>query len=250
LPAVFHSLLAGVLLLTTAPPSGAAETDRQIRTVALPPGRTLALEITIGDVRIEGSGRSDGLIEVVRHAPTTARLDEVPLVIEETATDVLIRAAQKDGGTDPALRSDVVLRVPHHAVLRSVQIAEGALQVSALNGAITADVRRGSITAADLQGAVRLETGIGDVTVERARLSANGVLRLRAFNGDVRLTLDGMPADARVLALALNGTIKSEIPLRYRDTWGPRWGEATLGKGEPVISIDVITGIVDRRVRK
>ena len=30
-----------------------------------------------------------------------------------------------------------------------------------------------------------------------------------------------------------------------KDTWGPRWGEATLGKGEPVISIDVITGTIE-----
>ena len=65
---------------------------------------------------------------------------------------------------------------------------------------------------------------------------------MRAFNGDVRLTLDEVPTDARVMALALNGTISSDIPLTMKDTWGPRWGEATLGKGEPVVSIDVITG--------
>ena len=65
---------------------------------------------------------------------------------------------------------------------------------------------------------------------------------MRAFNGDVRLTLAERPADARILALALNGTIKSDIPLTLRETWGPRWGETTLGKGEPVISLDVVTG--------
>ena len=53
------------------------------------------------------------------------------------------------------------------------------------------------------------------------------------------------PTDARILALALNGPIASDIPLKTRDTWGPRWGEATLGKGEPVISIDVVTGSIE-----
>jgi hypothetical protein len=76
-------------------------------------------------------------------------------------------------------------------------------------------------------------------------LSANGLLRLRAFNGDVRLSLASRPTDARIMALALNGHIKSEIPLKMRDSWGPRWGEATLGKGEPVISLDVVTGVID-----
>ena len=60
----------------------------------------------------------------------------------------------------------------------------------------------------------------------------------------MRLTLAERPADARVMALALNGTISSDIPLRTKDAWGPRWGEATLGQGEPVIAIDVITGAI------
>jgi hypothetical protein len=51
------------------------------------------------------------------------------------------------------------------------------------------------------------------------------------------------------MALALNGTINSDIPLTMKDTWGPRWGEATLGKGEPVVSIDVITGRIEIRTR-
>ncbi len=70
---------------------------------------------------------------------------------------------------------------------------------------------------------------------------------MRAFNGDVLLTLAARPTDARILALALNGTIASDIPLNRKESWGPRWSEATLGKGEPVISIDVVTGKIEIR---
>ena len=80
-------------------------------------------------------------------------------------------------------------------------------------------------------------------------MSPNGLLRLRSFNGDVRLTLAERPADARIMALALNGHVTSDIPLTRRDTWGPRWAETTLGKGEPVISLDVVTGLIDIKVR-
>jgi hypothetical protein len=107
---------------------------------------------------------------------------------------------------------------------------------------VNADLRRGLIDATDVQGVVRLETGIGNVVARRMKLAPGGLLRLRAFNGDIRLTLAERPVNARVMALALNGTIQSEIPLTMKDTWGPRWGEATLGSGEPVISLDVITG--------
>ena len=90
-----------------------------------------------------------------------------------------------------------------------------------------------------------LGRAITPVTLANARLQPDGLLRLRSFNGDVTLALAERPADARIMALALNGHIKSDIPLTLRDDWGPRWGEATLGKGEPVISLDVVTGQVE-----
>ena len=111
--------------------------------------------------------------------------------------------------------------------------------------ASSADIRRGPIEGRDLSGTLRLESGIGSVVLTGTRLSTDGLLRLRAFNGDVRLTLAERPADARILALVLNGRITSDIPLTMKDTWGPRWGETTLGKGEPVISLDVVTGTIE-----
>lgn len=237
-------LAIGALVLLPSPVA-LAETDRQTRTLPLPPGRSISLEITIGEVRIEGSSRTDAIIEIVRHAPDAQGLARVPVSIEEDQSEIRIRGVQAEGGTDPALRTDVTLRVPHDAVLRSVRIVEGRLTLAELTGAVTADLRRGSIAASGIRGVIRLETGIGNVTAERAHLSDGGLLRLRAFNGDVRLTLAELPVNARIMALALNGSISSEIPLQTRDTWGPRWGEATLGKGEPVISIDVITGKIE-----
>jgi hypothetical protein len=243
------SLALGVLLLLHASVVH-ADTDRQTRTVPLPAGRAITLDITIGQVRIEGASQPDVTIEIVRHAPNSEGLARIPVEIVEEESDVRIRAVQADGATDPTLRTDVTLRVPHGATLRSVRIMEGRLTIAALRGAITADIRRGTIDGRDVEGTIRLESGIGDVVLDNARLSANGLLRLRAFNGDVRLTLAEHPADARILALALNGTIRSEIPLTTKTSWGPRWGEATLGKGEPVISLDVITGVIDIKVKK
>jgi DUF4097 and DUF4098 domain-containing protein YvlB len=156
---------------------------------------------------------------------------------------------QADGNTDPAYRADLVLRVPRTATLDRVQVLEGRVTLQGFSGSLAADVRRGPIEGRDVSGTLRLETGIGSVVLNDARLSAGGLLRLRAFNGDVRLTLAERPADARILALALNGGITSDIPLTMKDTWGPRWGEATLGRGEPVISLDVVTGAIAIRSR-
>jgi DUF4097 and DUF4098 domain-containing protein YvlB len=236
------------LFLATALLVGTADvTDRQAKTVALPPGKPLSIEVTAGAVRIEGWDQADAEITIERRAPAAADLPRLPVVIDDTAARVSVRAVQADGATDPALRADVVVRVPRSAAIDRVQVFEGRITVNGFAGTLTADIRRGPIDGRDVAGTLRLEAGIGSVVVSGARLSANGLLRLRAFNGDVRLTLAERPADARIMALALNGQVTSEIPLTMRDTWGPRWGEATLGKGEPVISLDVVTGNVEIR---
>jgi hypothetical protein len=243
--AVVGPALAGALLVAVST-AGAAVSDRQVRTLPFDPARTLAVDLTIGEVRIIGSERGDVSLEVTRQAPTAEALATMPLVVDEASpARVRVAIVQPDGGTDPALRATVVLRVPRTARLDAVKVQEGKIVVEDFDGTLTADVRRGPIEATAVGGTLRLETGIGSVIVRRGRLAPDGLLRLRAFNGDVRLQLARAPTDARVLALALNGTISSALPLTMKDTWGPRFGEATIGTGRPVISIDVVTGRVE-----
>jgi hypothetical protein len=223
--------------------------DRHHRVVPLPPGKTVAVDITIGSVRIDGWDKADVEVSVERHAPSAAEFARLPITIEDSTERLVVRAVQADGNTDPAYRADLVLRVPRAATLDRVQVLEGRVTLQGFSGSLAADVRRGPIEGRDVSGTLRLETGIGSVVLTDARLSTGGLLRLRAFNGDVQLALAERPADARILALALNGGITSDIPLTMKDTWGPRWGEATLGKGEPVISLDVVTGTIAIRSR-
>jgi DUF4097 and DUF4098 domain-containing protein YvlB len=232
-------------LSTAALRATADATDRQSKTVALPPDKTLSIDVTIGTVRIDGWDRPDAEIIVERHAPSPSQFGRLPIAIDDSTDAVTVRAIQSDHTTDPAFRSDVTVRLPRSAVIARVQVIEGRIAIEGLTGRVNADIRRGPIDGKDLSGTVRLETEIGSVTVTGARLTPNGLLRMRTFNGDVRLSLAERPADARIMALALNGHIKSDIPLKTRDTWGPRWSETTLGKGEPVISLDVVTGMVE-----
>jgi DUF4097 and DUF4098 domain-containing protein YvlB len=243
---LFRAMLLGcIVTLVTAD-----VTDRQTFTVPLPATRALIVELTIGHLRVSGEARTDAAIDVVRTAPRADLLSRVPVTLDETAEEVRVRATQAEGGTDPALKTDLTLRVPRDAALRSLRVMEGRITISALAGVVDADIRRGPIDASDISGVMRLETGIGSVTAKSARLSPAGLIRLRAFNGDVRLTLAEKPSDARVMALALDGTIRSAIPLTMKESWGPRFGEATIGKGEPVISLDVVTGNVEISVQR
>lgn len=224
----------------------AAEVDRQTQTVAFPQGKALTIELTIGNVRIEGWDREQAEIVIERHAPNTAQFERLPLALQDTPSRMIVRAVQTGEGKDAALHSDVSVRLPRAALIERIQIAEGKLSIANFSGSIAADVRRGPIEAKDVSGGlIRLSSEIGSVTLSGAKLIEGGLLRLRTFNGDVRVTLAERPTNARIMALALNGNVKSDIPLTLRESWGPRWGETTLGNGTAVMNLDVVTGTVE-----
>jgi hypothetical protein len=67
-------------------------------------------------------------------------------------------------------------------------------------------------------------------------------MRLRVFNGPLRVRFARRPSSARILAVTFNGTLTSDIPLTKKDQFGPRFGETTIGAGDPTMSLDVVKG--------
>lgn len=235
--------------LTVAAADGASRraelSDHVVRTVTLLPDQALAIAVTAGTVTVTGDhNRRDVRMEITRRAPSTEALARLPLDLADTPAGPRLTLTQVAGGADPLLTSDVSVTAPTAVRLDAIAIAEGRLVLRRLDGEVRAAVARGSISAEDVSGVLRLETTIGPVDVTRATLNANGLIRLRAFNGDVRLSLAGPVTDTRILALALNGRIESEVPLTQKDGWGPRWAETSIGQPDRVVSIDVVTGVI------
>ncbi len=233
----------GLALCAAAPaaPRAADVVDRVERTFAAP-AHGLRIDATIADVVITGSSRTDVAIAVTRRAPGRADLDQVPVAIDADGDRIRVSVVQPHDGGNPRLTSEIGVRVPAAVAIEAVRVFEGKVRVNALTDACDVDVRRGSIEAEDVSGRIRLETGIGSIDVKHAALTPGGLLRLRTFDGNVRLQFAAPPQNARVLALTFNGTITSDLELTKKDRFGPRFGETTIGTGEPVVSIDVVTG--------
>jgi len=236
-------LAAIALVLAAAAPLRAAE-DRVARTVALPPGGPIVVEATIADLTIEGAARQDVSIQIVRRAPSAADLDKFPLTIDDAGGTLRITALQAGDERDADLKSEIKLIVPADANLHEIRVFEGRIRVTNQHASSDIALRRGTIEAANVSGRVRLETELGSIDVKNAELTSGGMMRLRAFNGDVRIGFARAPVNGRILAVTYNGTITSDIPLAMKDEFGPRFGETTLGTGDPVMSIDVVKGSV------
>jgi hypothetical protein len=245
--------LSLVLAAIVALPAPADATDRVSRVVPLAEGTAIHVDATIADVTIVGSNRPDVLVEIVRRAPTAADLSSYPVLIGERDGALHITVTQTpvngEPGRDAKLKAEIAITAPATAKFESVRVFEGRVRVTNLKAAVDVDLRRGPVEGTGLAGRIRLESGIGSVDVRDSELTRGGMMRLRVFNGPVRVRFARAPASARILAVTFNGTISSDIPLTKKDQFGPRFGETTIGDGDPVMSIDVVTGNIEIAVR-
>jgi len=217
-------------------------TDRLTRTIELAERTPIRIDATIAELAIAGSDRADLSVDIVRHAPSSADLRRYPAAIEERADGLHIAVVQEDDGRDARLKTEIAIQAPAAAIFEAVRVFEGRVRLTNLHGTCDVNLQRGPIDATRLAGRVRLEAGLGSVDVKQADLTAGGMMRLRVFNGPLHVRLDRAPANARVLAVTFNGKITSDIPLTMKDRFGPRFGETTIGSGEPVMSLDVVKG--------
>ena len=243
--------LAVATIFTVLMPADA--TDRVSRVVPLVAGAPIRVDATIADVTIVGSNRPDVLVEIVRRAPTSADLAKFPVVIDERGEGLHITALQAPSGDkagrDANLKTAITIAAPATAVFQAVRVFEGRIRLTNLKTAVDVDLRRGAVDATSLAGRIRLESGIGSVDVKDSDLTRGGMMRLRVFNGPLRVRFARVPASARILAVTFNGTITSDIPLTTKDQFGPRFGETTIGDGDPVLSMDVVKGNIEITVK-
>lgn len=240
---IWRGPAAVALSVATVLPAGALdESARFTRTLTLSPGVPLSVEATVGDITITGWDRPETSVEIVRRAPNAELLAAVEPAIAETGGGTMIRVVQPEDGIDRSITSTIRISLPSASALGSIKVLDGRIVLTNLTGGVSANSREGSIAANHLSGTIRLETQTGDITLENATLSPDGLIRLRAFNGQIKVQFARRPENARILAVTFNGTISSELPLTMKDRFGPRFGEASIGTGSPVVSIDVVTG--------
>ena len=225
-----------------APLCAAEAVDRLTRVVPISAGTPISVDATIATVTLTGSPRSDVRIEIVRRAPSAADLGRFPATIDARPDGLHIAVVQADDGRDAELSAEIAIEAPADAIVKALRVFEGRVRLVGLRAACNVDLRRGAIEASRLAGRIRLEAGIGGVDVRDSDLTPGGMMRLRVFNGPLHVRFARAPENVRVLALVFNGALTSDIPLTTKDRFGPRFGETTLGTGDPVLSLDVVKG--------
>lgn len=237
--------------MSWTPASGAADAvDRISRVVPIAAAGAIRVDATEADLTISAAERPEVQIDVERRAPTHDDLARFPLVVNPNEDGLHVSVRQQDEGHDPRLKATIAISAPMAARFSSVRVFEGRVRISDVRSAADIAIQRGGIDATRVAGRIRLDSELGGIEVRDADLTTDGMLRLRVFNGPLHVRLGHRPPNARILAVTFNGDITSDIPLTMKDRFGPRFGEATIGSGDPVLSMDVVKGDISLAVGK
>jgi DUF4097 and DUF4098 domain-containing protein YvlB len=190
------------------------ETAEWRKTYELQPGGRL--EITNVNGKIDVQPSSGNTVEVVAQKSARAASSEAAkqalerIEILESSTPAGVRIETKlqrsQGGMFGGSNQQVeyVVKVPAGAEVKFTTV-NGGIELTGLNGRISAETTNGGIKARDVSGSIDASTTNGGVEVDLAQLSSAGV-KLGCTNGGIELRL---PSDSRatISARIVNGGI-------------------------------------------
>jgi hypothetical protein len=215
-----------------------------------PTGR-ISLENLNGGVQIKVWDRSDIQIDAVKRAYRRERLAEARIDIVANPDTIHIKTEYPDLNQsfykddrrweNPAI-VDYMLTVPRKAVLESIELINGSLDIDSVEGNVKASSINGRLIARGLQGEARLSTINGQLQATFTQLDESKPISLQSINGSVTLIIPSN-SSASVRASTVHGGISNDFGLVVRH--GEYVGHdlsGQIGTGGPRIKLSNVNG--------
>src|SRR6185295_2522625 len=149
----------------------------------------LSLENINGGVQIKVWDRAAVQVDAVKHAYRKERLDEAKIVVTSSDEKIQIKTQYPD--RDQNFRSDdrryenpatveYSLTVPRKAILESVELINGALDIDGVEGSVKASSINGRVAARGLTGEAQLSTVNGSVQANFDRVEESKGIYLQS----------------------------------------------------------------------
>lgn len=237
-----------LLLASFAAAASAANVEKDwVETFALDAGGRVSLENINGDVEIEAWDRAEVEIRYTKRGKTEESLERVEVKIDATDSHVSIETDYKKGRNYDAASVDFVLSVPRGARLDDIDLVNGSLRVTGVEGSVKADLVNGKAVLRELGGDVEVSTVNGPIDAELTRLEASQDVTLESVNGRLEVSLPaGVQAD--VEAETVHGAIENDFGLEVkRDGFVGRSLRGSIGGGGPRVRLDNVNGSITIR---
>ena len=236
----------------------AAQSSQEIRdefhqTYPLSATGRVSLENLNGGVQIKVWDRAAVQLDAIKKAYRKERLDEAKIEVTATEENIRIKTEYPDENqtfnsgerryNNPAI-VEYTLTVPRKAVLESIELVNGSLDIDGVEGDVKASSINGKVVARGLMGEAKLSTINGQLHATFTRVEESKPISLGSVNGGVTLIIPS-DANASIRAGTVHGGITNDFGLQVRH--GEYVGhdlEGQIGTGGPRIKIGNVNGSI------
>ena len=221
------------------------------QTYPLSPAGRVSLENINGDVQIKVWDRGAVQVDAVKRAYRRERLAEANIEVNATEENIRIKTEYPDenqtfrsgqGRYDNPATVDYTLTVPRKALLESVELINGSIDIDGVEGNVKASSINGRLNARGLMGEARLSTINGPLNATFTQLDESKAISLGSVNGNVTLVIPSN-ANASIKAGTVHGGISSDFALKVKH--GEYVGhsmDGQIGTGGPRIKLGNVNG--------
>jgi DUF4097 and DUF4098 domain-containing protein YvlB len=204
-----------------------------------------------GGVKIKVWDRAAVQVDAIKKAYRKERLAEATIEVTSTEENIRIKTEYPDENQsfykddrrydNPAI-VEYSLTVPRKAVLASIELINGPLDIDGVEGDVKASSINGPVTARGLMGEARLSTINGPLQAVFTQLDGAKPITLGSVNGQVTLIIPSN-ANASVRAGTVHGSISNDfgIQVKHGEYVGHNL-EGQIGTGGPRIKLGNVNG--------
>lgn len=223
------------------------------QTYPLSPTGRVSLENINGGVQIKVWDRSAVQLDAIKRAYRKERLAEAKIEVNATEENIRIKTEYPEENQsfykdhrrhdNPAI-VEYTLTVPRKAVLESIELINGSIDIDGVEGNVKASSINGKLIAKGLAGEARLSTINGPLQATFMQLDESRPIELGSVNGNVTLIIPSN-ANASIRAGTVHGGISSDFGLKVKH--GEYVGhslDGQIGTGGPRIKLGNVNGAI------
>jgi hypothetical protein len=223
------------------------ERDEFRQSYTLAPGAQVRISGMNGSVDVDTSSGNVAEVYVLRTARTRSDLDYHKVIVEQTATGLVVRGEnERDSGgwrgDNHQVRQRVSLKIPRNVEFTASGI-NGRATVGEIEGPVHLSGINGRVEVAQARGYTDINGVNGSVTMTIAGLTERGI-RVSGVNGHVELHFaEAVNADLTVSGI--NGSVNADLPgVTVQGRISRSSFNAKIGAGGAPINVSGINGSV------
>jgi len=202
----------------------------------------VSLENINGDVSIDVWVRDEVQVQAVKRASSPELLAELAIDITATASRVEVETDYPRHSRGGRMSVEYTLMIPMAATVDSVELVNGSLRISGVQGGANIECVNGSIDARQLAGPISIESVNGSTDLWLDATWDGDAVSLEAVNGSVDVYL-APGANVTVDADTVNGTIENDLGLEvHKGKYVGSSMRGAIGSGGGRLSIGTVNG--------